>query len=467
MFLDRRAVLSQLLFAAPLGGALLASRAYTQGPARTAWLNPYRDAASRLIHASTKDDFAWRRLAELTDTYGHRLSGSENLERAIVWAAETMKRDGLENVRMEPVMVPRWVRGQESAEILSPPRHPLAILGLGGSIATPPEGIEADVVVVSGFDELRERSSDVRGRMVLFNAPFTTYTDTVAYRTGGPRSASQLGAVAALVRAVGPTGLRTPHTGSLQYGSSAPPIPAASVSAEDADRIARLVARGLTVRVRLKMEARTEADTPSSNVVGEIRGRLRPQEIVLLGGHLDSWDVGTGASDDGVGCIATWEAARLITSLGLRPRRTIRVVLWVNEENGLRGANAYAEKYAAQAADHVFALESDSGVFEPASLGFTGSSGARSIMRDIASLLSPLGMSEIVGGGGGADIGPISQAGNTPMGAYLGNPARYFTVHHTAADTVERIAPAEVAKAAAAIAVVAYVIAEMPDQLPR
>jgi carboxypeptidase Q len=227
------------------------------------------------------------------------------------------------------------------------------------------------------------------------------------------------------------------------------------------------VARGLTVRVRLKMEARTEADTPSANVVGEIRGRLRPQEIVLLGGHLDSWDVGTGASDDGVGCIATWEAARLITSLGLRPRRTIRVVLWVNEENGLRGANAYAEKYAAQAADHVFALESDSGVFEPASLGFTGSSGARSIMRDIASLLSPLGMSEIVGGGGGADIGPISQAGNTPMGAYLGNPARYFTVHHTAADTVERIAPAEVAKAAAAIAVVAYVIAEMPDQLPR
>jgi hypothetical protein len=185
MFLDRRAVLSQLLFAAPLGGALLASRAYTQGPARTAWLNPYRDAASRLIHASTKDDFAWRRLAELTDTYGHRLSGSENLERAIVWAAETMKRDGLENVRMEPVMVPRWVRGQESAEILSPPRHPLAILGLGGSIATPPEGIEADVVVVSGFDELRERSTDVRGRIVLFNAPFTTYTDTVAYRTGG------------------------------------------------------------------------------------------------------------------------------------------------------------------------------------------------------------------------------------------------------------------------------------------
>jgi carboxypeptidase Q len=466
MFLSRRAVLSHLLLTAPLGGALLARRAYTQAP-RTAWLNPYRDAASRLIHASTKDDFAWRRLAELTDTFGHRLSGSENLERAIAWAAETMKRDGLDNVRTEPVMVPRWVRGRESAEIVSPPRHPLAILGLGGSIATPAEGIEADILVVNGFDELRERAADVRGRIVLFNAPFTTYGDTVNYRTGGPRSASQLGAVAALVRAVGPTGLRTPHTGSLQYGPSAPPIPAASLSAEDADRIVRIVARGITVRVRLKMEAHAEADAPSANVVGEIRGRLRPQEIVLLGGHLDSWDVGTGASDDGVGCVATWEAARLITSLGLRPRRTIRVVLWVNEENGLRGANAYAEKHAAQATDHVFALESDSGVFEPASLGFTGSSGARTVMRDIASLLTPLGIGEIVGGGGGADIGPISQAGNTPMAAYLGNPARYFAIHHTDADTVERIAPAEVAKAAAAIAVVAYIVAEMPEQLPR
>ena len=467
MSLTRRTILTRLLFAAPLGGALLARRAYPQAPSRLSWLDPYRDAASRLIHASTGDNFAWRRLAELTDTYGHRLSGSENLERAIAWAAETMKRDGLEHVRTEPVLVPRWVRGNESAEIVAPPRHALAILGLGGSVATPPEGIEADVVVVSSFDELRERAGDVKGRMVLFNAPFTTYSDTVNYRTGGARAASQLGAVAALVRAVGPTGLRTPHTGSLQYGQGAPPIPAASVSAEDADRIARLRARGVTVRVRLKMEARAEADVESANVVGEIRGRERPQEIVLLGGHLDSWDVGAGASDDGVGCIVTWEAARLMMRLGLRPRRTIRIVLWVNEENGLRGANAYADKYAAQAVDHVFALESDSGVFEPANLGFSGSAAARAVVRDIGSLLAPLGVSEIVGGGGGADIGPISQAGNTPMAAYLGNPGRYFAIHHTAADTVERIAPGEVSKAAAVITVLAYIVAEMPERLPR
>lgn len=464
---NRRTLFIRLSLAAFVGLGILAPQAHTQVPVRVAWLDPYRDVSARLIHAATADDFAWRRLAELTDTYGHRLSGSENLERAIAWAAETMKRDGLENVRTEPVMVPRWVRGRESAEIVEPPRHALAMLGLGGSIGTPPDGLEAEVVVVNSFEDLRARSSEVKGRIVLFNAPFTTYGDTVTYRTGGARAAAQLGAVAALVRGVGPTGLRTPHTGSVQYGQGVPRIPAASVSAEDADRIARLRARNVPVRVRLTMEARSEGEVPSANVVGEIRGRERPEEIVLLGGHLDSWDVGAGASDDGVGCVVTWEAARLMAKLGTRPRRTVRIVLWTNEENGLRGANAYAAKHGAHAANHVFALESDSGVFEPASLGFSGSSSARALVREIGTLLAPLGLSDIVGGGGGADIGPIAQAGNVPMMAYLGNPARYFAIHHTPADTVERIAPQEVSKAAAAIAVMAYVIADMPDRLPR
>jgi len=447
--------------------ALLATAAQTQVPPRATWVEPYRETAARLMQTATGDQFAWRRLAELTDTFGHRLSGSENLERAIAWAAEAMRRDGFENVRTEPVMVPRWVRGRESADIVFPPQHAIAMLGLGGSIATPPGGIEAEVVVVGAFEELRTRGADIRGRIVLFNAPFTTYSDTVAYRTGGARAASQLGAVATLIRAVGPTGLRTPHTGSVQYGQGIPPIPAASISAEDADRIARLTARGARVRVRLTMEARTEPDAESANVVGELRGRERPEEIVLLGGHFDSWDVGTGASDDAVGCIITWEAARLMMKLGIRPRRTVRIVLFTNEENGLRGATAYAAKHAAHAANHVFALEADSGVFDPASLGFSGSAAARNIVRDIGSLLAPLGLSEIVAGGGGADIGPIAQAGNAPMMAYLGNPGRYFTIHHTHADTVERIAPEEVSKAAAAIAVMAYVIAEMPERLPR
>ncbi len=439
--------------------------AQTQAPA--AWLTPLRDDAARLINAATADDFAWQRLAELTDTYGARLSGSENLQRAITWAVDAMKADGLENVHVEPVKVPRWIRGVESAEIVDPPRHAVAMLGLGGTVATPPGGIEAEVLPVSSFDELRIKASEVRGRIVLFDASFTTYSETVTYRTGGARAAAQHGAVAVLVRAVGPVGLRTAHTGSVNYAPGQPEIPAATISAEDSNRIVRLTRRGRRVRMRLVTSGRYEPDADSANVVGEIRGREKPDEIVLLGGHLDSWDVGAGASDDGVGCIVTWEAARLMKKLGIRPRRTVRVVLWTNEENGLRGAAAYAEKYTNKAADHVFALESDSGVFAPAALGFSGSVAARAMMLQLGSLLGPLGLPEIGPGGGGADIGPIAQVGNVPTMAYLGDAARYFVIHHTAADTVERITPEEVSKAAAAIAAIAYGMAEMPERLPK
>src|SRR5688572_17130288 len=218
------------------------------------WLNPPRDDAARLIKAATSDDFAWQRLAELTDTHGARLSGSENLTRAIAWAVEAMKADGLENVRAERVMVPRWVRGSESAEIIDPPRHPVAILGLGGGASTPPGGLEADVLVVSSFDDLRVKGADARGRIVLFNVPYTSYADTVMYRTGGARAAAQYGAVATLIRSVGPIGLRTTHTGSVQYAPGQDQIPAAAISIEDANRIARLTARGRRVRMRLRTE---------------------------------------------------------------------------------------------------------------------------------------------------------------------------------------------------------------------
>jgi carboxypeptidase Q len=441
--------------------------AHAEAQSTSGWINAYRDTAARLIKAATADDFAWQRLAELTDTYGNRLSGSENLGRAIAWAAETMKKDGLDNVRTEKVMVPRWTRGRESAEIVDPPRHPLTILGLGGTVATPPGGLEAEVLVVESFNELRMHAADAKGKIVLFNQPFTNYADTVSYRTGSARAGAQAGAVAVLVRSVGPVGLRTPHTGSVQYQADLPAIPGASVTGEDANRIARLTARGRKVRVRLSLEGHSEGDTESANVVAEIRGREKPDEIVVLGGHIDSWDVGAGASDDGVGCIVTWEALRLMKKLGIQPRRTVRLVLWTNEENGTRGAAAYAEKYASSAMNHVFALEADSGVFEPARFGFSGSLAARNVIREITSLLAPLNLAETISGGGGADIDPIAQAGRAPTMAYMGDPTRYFTIHHTPADTVERIAPEEVAKGAAAIAVVTYVIAEMPDRLPK
>jgi carboxypeptidase Q len=443
------------------------SRSSVQPTPPPSWLDPHRGNVERLIKEAQADQFAWNRLAELTDTFGARFSGSDNLARAIVWATETMKKDGLENVRTESVMVPRWVRGNESLELMAPPQQALPMLGLGGSVGTPAGGIEADVIVVKTFDELNQRAGEVKDKIVLFNAVYTSYGQTNAYRTGGASAAARHGAVASLVRSIGPTGLRTPHTGNQTYAEGVPRIPTAAITAEDAERLQRLADRGERIRVRLRMEARTEADVESFNVVGEIRGSELPDEIVLVGGHFDSWDVGTGASDDGVGCIVTWEAARLMTKLGIRPRRTVRVVLFTNEENGIRGGNAYRDLYLQQAEQHVLAIESDSGVFAPARIGFTGSEAATRMMRDIGTLLAPLGLDNMGPGGGGADIGPIAAAGKVPMLAYQGDAARYFTIHHTPADTIDRIAPEEVSKAAAALAAITYVVADARERLPR
>ena len=431
------------------------------------WLDPYRANAEKLIAAAQADQFAWDRLAELTDTYGQRISGSDNLNRAIAWAQEAMKKDGLENVHTERVMVPKWVRGNESLEITNPPLHNVPMLGLGGSVATPPAGIEADVIVVATGDELTKRAADAKGKIVLFNVPYTNYGETVAYRSGGASMAAKVGAVAAIVRAVGPMGLRTPHTGGMNYAEDVAKIPTAAIPAEDANRIQRLVNRGINVRLRLKMEAKFDPDVESFNVVGEIKGSEKPEEIILVGGHFDSWDPGMGASDDGVGCVVTWEAARLMKKLNIRPKRTVRVVLFTNEENGTRGGNGYRDAHAQEAANHVLSVESDSGVFAPARLGFSGSEAARKLMGEIATLLAPLGMQELSGGGGGADIGPISTLGKVPMMAYSGDSTKYFTIHHTPADTVDRIDPQEVSKAAASLAAMIYVVADMPQILPK
>ncbi len=451
--------------------ALLAASPSAQGRGPAAplapWLEPYRANADRIIAAAQADQFGWDRLAELTDTYGQRISGSDNLNRAIAWAQEAMKKDGLENVHAERVMVPRWVRGSESLEIVNPPHHIVPMLGLGGSVATPPAGIEADVMVVASGDELTRRAAEAKGRIVLFNVPYTNYGETVAYRSGGASMAARVGAVASLVRSVGPMGLRTPHTGGMTYVAEVPRIPTAAIPAEDANRIQRLVSRGVTVRLRLKMEAKFDPDVESFNVVGEVRGSEKPDEIVLVGCHFDSWDPGTGASDDAVGCIVTWEAARLMKKLNIRPKRTVRVVLFTNEENGMRGGNGYRDQHASEAANHVLAVESDSGVFAPARLGFTGSDAAKKTMGEIVTLLAPLGLQEISGSGGGADIGPIAALGKVPMLAYSGDAAKYFTIHHTPADTVDRIEPQEVSKAAAALAAVIYVVADMPTTLPK
>jgi carboxypeptidase Q len=432
--------------------------------AQNSWLDSYRDPASRLVGEALSSDFAWQRLALLGDTFGHRLSGSDNLADAIKWAAEEMMKDGLENVRTEPAKVPHWVRGQESAEIVSPRRYPMVMLGLGNSIGTPAEGIEAEILVVRNFQELDAAAARVRGRIVVYNAPFTTYGETVQYRSAGPSRAATQGAVAVLVRSVGPKGLRTPHTGALRYADGQPQIPAAAITVEDAERLQRMQDRGTQVRVRLKMEAKFLPDADSANVVGEIRGREKPDEVVVIGGHFDSWDVGTGSTDDGGGCIATWEALRLMKKLNLRPRRTVRVVLWTNEENGLRGGQAYLERYRDQLGDHVMMLESDGGVFKPTGFGFSGSEAARTKVKEIATLLRGIQAGRIGANGGGADIGPSVEAGRLPAMS-LEVDGEYFLIHHTPADTVDKIDPMDVARASAAIAVMTYVVADMPERL--
>jgi carboxypeptidase Q len=426
----------------------------------------YQGVADRLITAALADSSAWQRLAELTDRFGNRLSGSASLEHALDWILAQMRSDGLEHVHSEPAMVPHWVRGEESLELVEPRRTPLPMLGLGGSIGTAQGGITAPVLVVSDSNELAARAAEARGRIVLFDAPYVSYGETVRYRWDGAILAARAGAVAALLRSVSPFEMRQPHTGVTHYDSTARPIPFAAISIEDAAMLHRMQQRGQPVVVTLKMEARMLPDAPSRNVVAEITGSTNPDEVVVMGGHTDSWDVGTGAMDDGGGVVVAWEALRLMKRLGLRPRRTVRVVGWVNEENGDRGGEAYRDAHAADLARHVLAIESDGGVFRPSGFGFTGSDSAFRIVRRVGRLLAPIGADTVTHGGGGTDIGPIMERGVPGMGLNTDG-TRYFWYHHSDADTVDKLDPHEMAECVAAMAVMAYVVADLPERLPR
>jgi carboxypeptidase Q len=454
----------RVIAAAAVIASILPSSTPLRAQSTPAWLESYRGPTSQLIAESLSDSFAWRRLALLTDSFGHRLSGSPQLNAAVQWAAEEMKRDGLENVHTEKVMVPHWVRGRESAEIVEPAHHTIVMLGLGDSVGTPAAGIQAEVLVVKGFADLDARNAQAKGRIVLFNEPFTHYEDPRPYRSHSPARAARYGAVAVLVRSVGPPGLRLAHTGSLSYASDVPKIPGAAIASEDADRLQRMADRGGRLVVRLRMEAHHEPDVESANVIGELRGRERSDEFVVIGGHLDSWDVGAGASDDGGGCVATWEALRLMKKLGLRPRRTVRVVLWVNEENGGRGGLAYRDAHRSELKGHVMMLESDTGVFQPTGFGFSGNERARATVKAIASLLRGLGADQVGPNGGGSDIDPsVREAAIPALSTEVSGD--YFLIHHTQADTVDKIDPLDLSKNAAAIAVMTYVIADMSQRL--
>ncbi|MES2124025.1 MAG: M20/M25/M40 family metallo-hydrolase [Gemmatimonadota bacterium] len=432
-----------------------------------------RAAADQLITAALADTMGYARLAKLTDTFGHRLSGSASLERAIDWILATMQGDGFSAVRGEPVMVPKWVRGAESATLLTPRRAPMNILGLGGSVATPRDGITAEVLVVSSFDELTARAGEAKGKIVLFDAPFDTtkapleaYRAVQVYRSTGAIAAAKVGAVAALVRSLTPQSIASPHTGGTRYDDAVTKIPFAAVTVEDAEMLHRMQRRGEPIRLTLRMEAHTEADAPSRNVVAEIRGSERPDEVVVLGGHIDSWDVGQGAMDDGGGSVAAWEAVRLMKELGLTPRRTIRVVLWTNEENGTRGGLAYRDAHKSELANHVAAIESDNGVFRPLGFRFQGSAAGLRLAQQLGALLQRTGSTRVEFGDGEADVGPILREG-VPGFALDVDASKYFWYHHTEGDRMTVIDPVEFRKCIATMAAMAYLLADVPDVLPR
>lgn len=428
-----------------------------------------KETSDKLIKSALANDLGFERLAHLTDYYGPRLSGSEVLEQGIDWVVQEMEKDGFDRVWTQPVTVPHWVRGKESATLNAPIQKELPMASLGGSVGTPEEGITAEVMLVKSFDDLEKRSDEANGKIVLFNVPFTTYGQTVQYRVNGASAAAKHGAVASALASVASYSMQTPHTGTMSYEDGVKKIPHAALTTEDANLIERFIKRGETVTLTLKMEAENLPDAQSRNVIAEIKGSEFPEEIIVMGGHIDAWDNGHGAMDDGGGSVAAWEALRLIKETGVRPKRTIRVVLWTNEENGLRGANEYlrwVQEDEKSLDNHILAMESDAGVFDPIGFGFSGSDDAYKILVEIGKMLKSADSGEVRKGGGGADIGPLMRNGVPGMGLNVDG-SKYFWFHHTGVDTIDKLNIDDFNECVATMAVFAYAVADLDVRLPR
>ena len=426
----------------------------------------YTDISLRIISHALTDSTAYNRLGYMCDTFGPRLSGSNNLENSINWIIKEMKKDSLDFVKGERVRVPVWERGDESIILLKPHKKELTMLGVGGSISTIKGGITADVLVVDSFEDLSKVSDNVKGKIVLFNCEFKSYGETVSYRYSGANEASKLGAVASLIRSIGPWSMNTPHTGVMEYEKGVKKIPHAALTMEDAMMLSRIYKRGDKITLKLNMDAKTKADRWSRNIIAQIDGSTHPNEIVVVGGHIDSWDVGQGAHDDGGACIAAWEVIRLIKELGLKPKRSIRCVLWTNEENGGKGAEAYKDMHLDELNGHILAIESDGGVFAPEGFGFTGSKKGFEIIKDIHELLKPIKAQDASLGGRAADVIPLNDEG-VPVMSLKVDDSKYFWYHHTEADTFDKVDFHDFNKCVAALAIMAFVIADMDDPLPR
>jgi hypothetical protein len=461
----------------------------------------YKTDADRILKAAEEDNDGYAALTYLCDHVGKRLSGTPQLNTAVEWGAELMRKAGLQNVMVQPVMVPRWVRGGESAAMMyqgaaGPVTRPLHMLGLGMSVGTPSGGITAPVVFLPSFAALDAMTAEqLKGKIVVFNPGWHGYGVNTQYRTFGASRVAAKGAVAMLVRSATGLAMQIPHTGTLVYDAKQPKIPAAAISVEDALMIERLCKEG-PVTVHLQMDAHMEADVQAGNVIGEIVGSEHPEQVVVMGGHIDSWDVGQGAQDDGSGIMAAYEAVSLIHKLGLKPKRTIRLVFWVNEENGGAGGRAYRKLIGEKISDQVAAIEMDGGAEKPLGMGYGGFGGPRrgaasatgvtavaaargsldlstlsaeerqsfASLQDIASLLGSIGADTVSSGGGGSDIEPLTADG-VPSLSPRTTEAHYFDWHHTEADTLDKVDPVEFRKNAAMLSVVAYVLADMDGRL--
>src|SRR6476659_5678099 len=437
----------------------------------------------RLREAALTSDYAFKQVAHLANNIGPRLSGSIQAAQAVEYVAGEMKNLGCE-VQLEKVMVPHRVRGIETAELTQFPgqaagtTQKVVLCALGGSVATSPEGITADTICVRDFDELKSLAPEkVSGKIVLFNHAFDkqmaaqgragdAYGQAVVYRSDGPVAAAKLGAVACLIRSVGGADYRIPHTGQTNYKDGVPKIPATAVTAEDADLITYLVGQGPT-RMHLVLTPQILPDVESANVIADIKGSERSEQVVIVSGHLDSWDLGTGAIDDGAGVAVAMDTANLIQKLRLKPKRTIRVIAWMNEENGEAGSKQYAKDHEKEISNHFAAMETDGGAGHPIGVNIKASPEVKNMFAPVANILQEpgAGMLDWVEHCG-ADIEPLEKAG-VPAFSPIQDGRFYFNYHHTAADTLDKIVPKELAENSAVVTVVAYALANMERPLPR
>ncbi len=430
--------------------------------------------AEQLRAEGLKSDLAWEVLSSLTTEVGHRFAGSDGDKRAVVWAGHKLRELGFENVRAEPVMVPHWVRGENTGEITAPYPQKVVLLAIGGSVATPDDGLEAEVLRVESLETLVALPDDAaRGKFVFIDGKMERTQDGSGYgravrkRGAGPVEAAKKGAVGLLIRSAGTSPNRIAHTGGTRYQPDIVRIPAAALSNPDADLLAAQVASGKPVRFKLRLLTRELPEEPSANVIGEIRGREKPEEIVLLGAHLDSWDVGQGAHDDGAGVAIVVAAAKLVASLPERPRRTLRVVLFANEEFGLSGARAYAATYQDDLDRHVAAFEADLGAGKVWSFSSGVETPHLPKVEAIAQLLAPLGIARGDNDGrGGADLSPMRPA-RVPFFGLAQDARPYFDLHHTENDTLAMVDPEALKQNLAAHAVLAYMLAEDKEGFGR